>query len=204
MTTNESSIRVVSLSQGICGEGALYGQTAARLRVGPAGQARMTAPEIFSEIRSQSMPFHIALSGEPTVEPLDSLIKQAQDLGYKLSCVSSGADPVDWFANLDALVLMPPSPSSGETLDYDRLHLTLQRAYSGERFTDASIHLTIHDEDDYAFAQGVAQLHPSVPLWLAASSDDGAVMGRFSWLSQRVITDHWNEVFVVPHLPMPT
>ena len=196
----ETTIRVVSLSQGICGEGALYGQTAARLRVGPAGQARMTASEIFAEIRAQSMAYHIALSGEPTVEPLDTLIKQGQDLGYKLSCVSSGADPVPWFANLDALILNPPSPSSGETLDYDRLNLTLQQAYTGDKYTDVSIHLTIHDEDDYAFARNIAELHPSVPMWLAASSADGAVMGRFSWLSQRVITDHWNEVQVVPHL----
>lgn len=211
MEKQEPLIRVAGLTQSVCGEGALFGSPAARLELGATGQEPMTAAQIFAEMRAQSMPFDLVLTGDLATEPVDGMVKQAQDLGYKVGAITTGTTPLDWFANLDVLVVALPSPSTDPSndvpADLPGLFETLQLAYNRERFTDVSLHIAVADDLDYEFARGIAELHPSVPLWLAATgSRDVNGTGwpdRLSWLSQRVIDDHWQDVQVVPHLEPP-
>src|SRR3954447_11025618 len=148
MQSLEPLIRVANLTHAVSGEGALYGQPTARLTVGPTGQPPVTPTEILAGLRAQSMPYDLVILGQTAIEPVDSLIKRAQDLGYKVACVSSGNAPMDWFSNLDVLVAMPPSPSSHQPADLPGLYDSLQFAYSGERYTDVSLHITVADETD--------------------------------------------------------
>jgi organic radical activating enzyme len=204
MEKHEPLIRVADLTHAVSGEGALYGQPTARLTVGATAQTALTPTEILADLRAQSMPYDLVILGETDREPVDSLIMRAQDLGYKVACVASGAAPVDWFSNLDVLVLTPPSPSTHQTADLSSLGNSLTMGYSGERYTDVSFHITVADDTDYEFARAVSELYPSIPLWLAAASSDGSdgavAVDRFSWLSHRVMEESWNDVQVVPQI----
>jgi 7-carboxy-7-deazaguanine synthase len=205
MTKDEPTIRVSDLSHWLSSEGPLFGRPSARLRLGLAAQAPMTPTEILDSVREQSMPFHIVLTGDPAVEPVDSLILRAQALGYRMSCIVSGAQAADWFANLDELVLVPFPPSSGTQVDLPQLDDALQVAYTGESRTDVSLYIPIATEEDYRFAHSVANLHPTVPMWLGADgpSEKNNILGwtdGLQWVAQRVVDDCWDDVRVVPHL----
>jgi 7-carboxy-7-deazaguanine synthase len=205
MLKEEPVIQVHTLTRAIATEGHLFGRPCVRLHVGCGGTRQMTSTEILREISADDMPYCIVLSGDLARQDLDSFVKRGQDMAYWVAVVTNGTAPVDWFANLDEVVLTPPAPSSGEAADLPRLSDTLQVAYTGQRFTEVSIHVRVEDDRDYAFAGEVHEKNPSVPIYLGAAGSetvDGGWPDRMTWLSQRVLDARWSgsEVRVVPHL----
>jgi 7-carboxy-7-deazaguanine synthase len=203
----EPTIRVSSISSWVSGEGPLLGLPSTCIRVGANGSHQfenLTATDILARIQGNPTPYCIVLGGNIASQPLDSFIKQAQSVGYRVACLSSGSTPLDWFPNLDELVLSPPPPSAAEKPDFPLLAESIRLAFTGDTDTEISLYIRISDEADYQFARGVADEHPSVPMWLGADGsvriDGSGWPDRMRWLAGRVVEDRWWQARVVPHI----
>lgn len=131
----------------------------------------MTATEILTEVRSLAGPCLITLSGgNPAIQPMGSLIERGQGLGYTFSCETQGTIAAPWLAKLDHLTISPKPPSSGMQNDYAKLHQTIQAAHTGDTYTDVVLKIPVFDDADYQFARNVAELHPSIPMWLTVGN----------------------------------
>lgn len=138
----------------------------------PQGWKSMAASQVLERIRELSGPCLVTLAGaDPASEPMDGLIHRVQGLGYRVLCEVDGTVPADWFANLDHLSINPHTPSRGGTsADLSRLGECLSVAYTGHTYTDVAFTVSVADESDYVFARGLYELHPSVPIFLTAST----------------------------------
>jgi 7-carboxy-7-deazaguanine synthase len=72
----------------------------------------------------------------------------------------------------------------------------------------------VFDDADYAYARGVTERFPEVPMYLQVGNDnppgagpDGVrepdvpvLLGRYAWLSGKVLADGWNTATVLPQL----
>ncbi len=131
----------------------------------------MTPTEILAQVRSLSGPCLITLSGgNPAIQDFSAMIEQGQGLGYTFSCETQGSIAAPWFAKLDHLTISPKPPSSGMRNDLAKLHDALQAAYTGDTYTDVCLKIPIFDDEDYEFARMIADLHPSVPMWLTVGN----------------------------------
>ena len=202
MPKEEPLIEVASINHSICHEGMLFGFPSARVTVGGRCGSTMTPTEIFSEMRAHSMPFRIVLDGDPGSQPLASFVQRAQNVGYCVAAVCDGSTPVDWYANLDELVLKPEPVASRSADDLPGLAHTIQMAHTGETFTAVSLQISVGGDADYEFARNIHDTYPGVPMWLVAtgssSLSDSGLQDRLHWLSHRVIADHWEDVRVIP------
>ena len=202
MANEEPLIEVVSIEHAICPEGALFGMPAARVMVGGRSGVTMTPTEIFSEMRADSMPYRIVLDGDPGSQPLASFVQRAQNVGYCVAAVCDGSTPVDWYANLDELVLKPEPVGSRSADDLPGLAHTIRMAHTGDTFTAVSLQISVGGDADYEFARHIHDTFPGISIWLAAtgsrSLSDSGLQDRLHWLSQRVIAEHWEDVRVIP------
>lgn len=202
MAKEEPLIEVVSIEHAICPEGALFGMPAARLTVGGRSGVTMTPTEIFSEIRAASMPYRIVLDGDPGSQPLGSLVQRAQSVGYCVGVVCDGSTPVDWYANLDELVLEPEPVGGISAHGMPGLERTIAMAHDGDTFTAVSLQISVAGDADYEFARNIHAAYPGVPMWLAAtgsrSFSASGLEERLHWLIRRVIADRWEDVRVIP------
>lgn len=173
----------------------------------------MSADEIFVEIErlSNNNPIMISLSGgNPAIQPLAPLIKLGHEKRYKFALETQGSIAKEWFADLDVLTLSPKPPSSEENTNYNMLSKSITMA--GDNVS-ISLKIVIRDEADYLYARDIATRYPDLTLYLqplnhtppSVDKDDDkididGIISRMLWLIDRVKSDNWNDVRILPQL----
>jgi 7-carboxy-7-deazaguanine synthase len=172
----------------------------------------MTAQDILAEVArlTGGMPILVTLSGgNPAIQPLGPLIAAGRDQGYSFAMETQGSVFAPWFAALDWLVLSPKPPSSGMATDWTVLDRCVEAPSSGPRIV---LKIVVFDDADYAYARQVASRYRATPLVLQVgnhtppdaegreSIDQPGLLARFRWLIERVTSDRWFEVTVLPQL----
>jgi len=78
---------------------------------------------------------------------------------------------------------------------------------AGGEGTETTLKVVIFDEEDYAYAREVAEHFPEIPMYLQVGNDvlEGdpdvnVLLGRYVWLSEKVLDDGWNNATVLPQL----
>ena len=175
----------------------------------------MTTEQVFAEVQRLSghKPILVTLSGgNPAIQPLGDLI----DLGHASGCTfaieTQGSVAQPWFAKLDYLTLSPKPPSSQQVTRWERLDRCISYARSGpgEEHPQINLKIVIFDDEDYAYARYVAERYPDLPMYLQAGNhtpphlaqeiDIPGILQRVDWLIQRVVTDQWYSVTVLPQM----
>ena len=172
---------------------------------------KMSAGEIFDDIRELSAgPILVTLSGgNPALQPLEKLIDLGRSGGYTFAIETQGTVSRDWFAKLDYLTLSPKPPSSGMRTDWAKLEQCLAAAGA---HTVSTFKVVVFDDEDYDYAREAASRFPGVPMYLQVGNDDPPgpdtepepdvpkLLGRYAWLSDRVLADGWHTATVLPQL----
>ncbi len=168
---------------------------------------RMEPEEILAEVRRLSeKPILITLSGgNPALQPLGGLISHGKAGGYSFAIETQGTVSKDWFVDLDHLTISPKPPSSGMKTDWKKLENCLA---AGEEDTQTTLKVVVFDEADYAYAREVGARFPEVPMYLQVGNDDHSgewpdvehLLERYAWISERALSDGWNEATVLPQL----
>ena len=175
----------------------------------------MTTEQVFAEVQrlSSHTPILVTLSGgNPAIQPLEDLIDLGHRHGYTFTIETQGSIAQPWFAKLDYLTLSPKPPSSKQITRWDRLDRCVAVATddSNEHTVQVSLKVVVFDEEDYAYARGVAERYPTLPMYLqtgnhtppqhAQAIDIPGILDRMDWLIQRTIADRWYSVTVLPQL----
>jgi 7-carboxy-7-deazaguanine synthase len=214
----------------IQGEGALIGQPTVFVRTGGCDYRcswcdtlhavdsayrhewkPMSANEIMDRVEalSASKPIMVSLSGgNPAIQPLASLIDLGHEKDYRFALETQGSIAQEWFKDLDVLTLSPKPPSSGEKTDWKKFNDCVNAA--GEH-TQTAMKIVIMDDADYAYARDAAARYPMLPLYLQPGNhtpptqdseyiDIDGIMDRMRWLIDKVTSDQWNDVTVLPQL----
>lgn len=174
---------------------------------------RMDPEEIFTEVRELSdKPLLVTLSGgNPALQSLGPLISLGKEQGYTFAIETQGTVTRDWFEDLDYLTVSPKPPSSGMETNWEKLARCLR---AGGKSTRTTLKIVVFDDADYDYARGVFARFPGVPMYLQVGNDSppepdtsgisepdpGALLGRYAWLSEKVLDDGWNEATVLPQL----
>jgi 7-carboxy-7-deazaguanine synthase len=174
--------------------------------------ALMSAQDILAEVArlTGGQPILVTLSGgNPAIQPLGPLIAAGRGQGYSFAMETQGSVFAPWFAGLDWLVLSPKPPSSGMATDWAILDRCVEAQASGPRIV---LKVVVFDEADYAYARQVASRYRATPLILQVgnhtppdaegrgSVDPPGLHARFRWLVERVTSDRWFAVTVLPQL----
>jgi 7-carboxy-7-deazaguanine synthase len=160
---------------------------------------------------SGGTPLTVSLSGgNPAIQPLGALIDRGHEAGYRFALETQGSIAKPWFADLDYLVLSPKPPSSGMQTDWHAFESCLAAAGKGPQI---ALKVVIFDDADYAYAKDASARFPDLPIYLQPGNhtppppdDDDAVvdidgvMDRMLWLVEKVSTDRWFDVRVLPQL----
>ncbi len=167
----------------------------------------MSAEDVFAKVRALSdKPLMVTLTGgNPAIQPLGPLIALGKKSGYRFALETQGSIAQDWFADLDVLTLSPKPPSSGMKTDWVAFDECLAAAGQGPAI---SMKIIVFDEKDYAYAKEAGRLYPQLPMYLqpgnhTASSRDVDMSGlnaRMKWLIEKVHSDQWFDVSVLPQL----
>ena len=174
---------------------------------------KMETTQIFEEVRKLSPePILVTLSGgNPALQPLGDLIRLGHEHGYTFAIETQGTISKPWFAELDHLTISPKPPSSNMNTDWEKLDLCV--ATGGTR-TEVLLKVVVMDDADYAYARRVAERYPGVPMYLQVGNDNppGAapddptepdvrgLLDRYAWLAEKVVSEGWNDVTVLPQL----
>jgi 7-carboxy-7-deazaguanine synthase len=185
-----------------------------------------TPEEVFRGIENltRGKPILVTLSGgNPALQPLGELLEMGHELGYKFAIETQGSLARPWFKDLDFLTLSPKPPSSKMPTNWKRLEQCCQAAGKG---TGIVFKVVVFDDADYAYAKEVrskmrdyispGNFHLSVGTVgydeinatgpgdgsneLGTESLRDAVLSKYRWLIDKVTTDQWFDVVVLPQL----
>ena len=175
----------------------------------------MTTEQVFAEVQRLSghKPILVTLSGgNPAIQPLGDLIDLGHASGYTFAIETQGSVAQPWFAKLDYMTLSPKPPSSQQVTRWERLDrcISYARTRPGEKHPQINLKIVIFDDEDYAYARYVAERYPDLPMYLQAGNhtpphlaqeiDIPGILERVDWLIQRVVTDQWYNVTVLPQM----
>ncbi len=94
-------------------------------------------------------------------------------------------------------------------MKWQHLAECIAKARDGARPPHISLKVVVFDEDDYLFARQVGEKHPEIPLFLqvgnpAPNTDEdveaSALLEKLHLLSERVLSDSWHSVTILPQL----
>lgn len=173
----------------------------------------MSSEAIWQEVTrlSGGVPLTVSLSGgNPAIQPLGGLIEKGHRENYRFALETQGSIAKDWFADLDYLVLSPKPPSSGMGTDWAAFENCLSAAGDGP---EIALKFVIFDDADFAYAKNASARYPDLPVYLQPGNhtppppdnddavvDIDGVMDRMVWLVDKVSTDRWFNVWVLPQL----
>jgi 7-carboxy-7-deazaguanine synthase len=174
----------------------------------------MTIEQVMTEVQKLSTsPLLVTLSGgNPAIQPLEDLIDLGHSYGYTFAIETQGSVAQPWFAKLDYLTLSPKPPSSKQITRWDRLDRCVAFAHNepGTHMVQVCLKVVVFDEEDYAYARGIAERYPALPIYLQAGNhtppqraqtiDVPGILDRMDWLIQRTIADRWYNVTILPQL----
>ena len=168
---------------------------------------RVSAENILAKVKqlSENRALMVSLSGgNPAIQPLKPLIDLGHAEGYRFALETQGSVAQDWFEDLDVLTLSPKPPSSAMETDWNKFDECIKAAKSGP---EIALKIVVFDEQDYAYAQTVAEKYPDLPLYLQPGNhktegdpDYEGLNARMHWLVEKVQTDHWFKASVLPQL----
>lgn len=171
----------------------------------------MMADEIFRHVvvLSGGHPLMISLSGgNPAIQPLGGLISLGKAAGYTFGLETQGSIAKDWFAELDLLTVSPKPPSSGMITNWQKL----QECIDAAQKTSVVLKMVVFDEEDFCYAQQVAERFPNLPVYLqpcnpVPSAEEGGIEVDFQsmtlqlrWLVDKVLAAKWYKVSILPQL----
>ena len=174
----------------------------------------MTANQVWDAVSALSggVPVTISLSGgNPATQPLQGLIALGQAENYRFALETQASVAKAWFSELDVLTLSPKPPSSGMDTDWGMVENCIEAA--GEK-TNTVIKVVVFDDADYMYAKEVHKRFPFLPFFLQPGNhtppnnddqgnnkvDIGGVTERTDWLINKVNSDRWFDVRVLPQL----
>lgn len=150
---------------------------------------RMEPAEIAAALQGLDPCPAVTLSGgNPALHDCGPLLAALHGCGYRVHVETQGSRAPAWLSAADSVTVSPKAPSSGMAPDWDGLSATLAVASAPD------LKVVVFDEADLAYARLVAERHPHVPLTLqvgnrVGADDEGSLLRRLRWLSDRVIHD---------------
>ena len=177
----------------------------------------LSAEEVFAEVQrlADYRPILVTLSGgNPAMQPLGELIDLGSSHGYTFALETQGSIAQPWFAKLAYLTLSPKAPGMGNPWPtrWDRLDrcLAAARVEGSAPGPQICLKLVIFDEEDYQYARAAAERYPTLPLYLQVGNhtpphlahevDLPGILSRLDWLIERVLSDGWYSVTVLPQM----
>jgi 7-carboxy-7-deazaguanine synthase len=167
----------------------------------------MSAAEVLREVNrlSSGKPILVTLSGgNPALQPLAELIREGRGEGHRFAMETQGSIAQPWFADLESLVISPKPPSSGMTVDWSALRACVEAAGEGQ---SVALKIVVFDDVDFDFARDVASRFPQLPVYLQPGNPvhqtelhTPALLGRLSWLVDKVREAQWHDARVLPQL----
>lgn len=175
----------------------------------------MTPTAILREVERLSGSARVLVSlsgGNPALQPLAPLLELGRQKGHTFALETQGSVSQPWFAALDWLILSPKPPSSGMATDWQALDDCVAAAKGAAQ---SVVKVAVFDDDDYAYAQVVANRYPTLPVYLqvgnpaplithagpgSEEADIDDLMRRFRWLVDKVAADAWFTATVLPQL----
>lgn len=170
---------------------------------------RMGAAEIIAEVDRLTSGAAVLVSlsgGNPALQPLGPVVRLGRGRGHRFALETQGSIARPWFRDLDWLVLSPKPPSSAMQADLEALDECIEAASAGPQ---CALKIVVFDDEDYAWAQAVAERLPELPLFLqvgnASAGSDVApdfrnLSVRYEWLVGKVAADRWFAPTVLPQL----
>lgn len=179
---------------------------------------KMDAGEVLDAVKQLADPgCLITLSGgNPALYDFGVFVDAAHHAGYRVAIETQGTKFDQWVYSLDSITVSPKPPSSGMQVNYDALDYWMNEwpYYVADR----AIKLVVFDEVDYQFAQRLYSRYVDVfpGMWYLQAGTSGPyrdtstfetmalfrqdILSKLEWLQNRVITDKWYSVRVLPQI----
>jgi len=139
--------------------------------------------------------------GNPAIwqHELPELVGALQAEGWRTNIETQGSVPNRAFKLSDMVTFSPKGPSSGMTLDEEKLAACVIQA--GDR---GVLKFVIADDDDLAFARSIARSHHHMPVYvqpITVADGDNRAFPTYGALCERVATDRLLATWrVIPQL----
>jgi 7-carboxy-7-deazaguanine synthase len=191
------------------GEGAMIGQQTLFVRLGYCDfrcrwcdSLYAVLPEQVRENATQMMPTEIverldALNphtlwvtlsgGNPVLHDLTALVRALHERERKIAVETQGTVYREWLADCEVVTVSPKPPSSGMDTNFTQLDRFM-------RLPSANLKIVVFDDADFAYARGVHQRYPAVPLYLQVGNtvgqdDTAALLAKLDWLGHKTLAD---------------
>ena len=167
----------------------------------------LTAEEILTQLDALGSYGHVTISGgNPLLHAsIGTLVDALKSRGITMSVETQGSYWQNWVLDIEDVTISPKPPSSGMTVDYDRLDVFFKRLPEQQR----AVKIVIFDEADLDFAAAISERYALKTLYLSLGNPDPAEEGTIAprmlsglkTLWERVATDErFNHARVLPQL----
>ena len=167
----------------------------------------LTADEILVQLDALGSYGHVTISGgNPLLHAsIGTLVDALKSRGITMSVETQGSYWQNWVLDIEDVTISPKPPSSGMTVDYDRLDIFFKRLPEQQR----AVKIVIFGEDDLDFAAAISDRYALKTLYLSLGNPDPAEEGTIAprmlsdlkTLWERVAADErFNHARVLPQL----
>ncbi|MGA9230987.1 MAG: 7-carboxy-7-deazaguanine synthase QueE [Exiguobacterium oxidotolerans] len=167
----------------------------------------LTAEDILTRLDALGSYGHVTISGgNPLLHAsIGTLVDALKARGITMSVETQGSYWQNWLLDIEDVTISPKPPSSGMTVDYDRLDVFFKRLPELQR----AVKIVIFDEADLDFAAAISERYALKTLYLSLGNPDPAEEGTIAprmlsdlkTLWERVAQDErFNHARVLPQL----
>ncbi len=144
----------------------------------------MTAEDILTQLDALGSYGHVTISGgNPLLHAsIGTLVDALKSRGITMSVETQGSYWQNWILDIEDVTISPKPPSSGMTVDYDRLDVFFKRLSEQQR----AVKIVIFDEADLDFAAAVSDRYALKTLYLSLGNPDPAEEGT---IAPRMLSD---------------
>ncbi|OIN67558.1 7-carboxy-7-deazaguanine synthase QueE [Exiguobacterium sp. KRL4] len=144
----------------------------------------LTAEEILTQLDALGSYGHVTISGgNPLLHAsIGTLVDALKSRGITMSVETQGSYWQNWILDIEDVTISPKPPSSGMTVDYDRLDVFFKRLPEQQR----AVKIVIFDEVDLDFAAAVSDRYALKTLYLSLGNPDPAEEGT---IAPRMLSD---------------
>lgn len=144
----------------------------------------MTAEDILTQLDALGSYGHVTISGgNPLLHAsIGTLVDALKSRGITMSVETQGSYWQNWILDIEDVTISPKPPSSGMTVDYDRLDVFFKRLPEQQR----AVKIVIFDEADLDFAAAVSDRYALNTLYLSLGNPDPAEEGT---IAPRMLSD---------------
>lgn len=144
----------------------------------------MTAEDIVTQLDALGSYGHVTISGgNPLLHAsIGTLVDILKSRGIMMSVETQGSYWQNWILDIEDVTISPKPPSSGMTVDYDRLDVFFKRLPEQQR----AVKIVIFDEADLDFAATISDRYALKTLYLSLGNPDPAEEGT---IAPRMLSD---------------